>query len=206
MIKDRLASMLGRRDEEPNIQLAQEIVKNKDGNAVDELLQLIKGKQKNLQNDSIKVLYEIGEISPRMISAYWKDFMDSLSSKNNRLQWGAMTALKTISLIEPDHIVNNLITLENAVEQGSVISRDNYFAILTNLFSLSPYQELAFNAIIKQLSECPTNQLPMYAEMVGPKISHQYTKKFIETLSNRLDEIEKDSKRKRLERVIKKTT
>lgn len=206
MIKDRLASMLGRRDEEPNILLAQEIVQNNDKNAIEELLQLIQGKQKDLQNDSIKVLYEIGEISPQLISAYWKDFLDALSSKNNRLQWGAMTALKTISLFVPDHIVNSIITLEKALEQGSVITRDNYVAILNNLLSHSPYQELAFNAIIKQLSQCPTNQLAMYAELVSPKITSAYSKKFIETLSGRLDEIEKDSKRKRVEKVIKKIT
>lgn len=206
MIKDRLASMLGRRDEEPNILLAQEIVQNNDKKAIEELLQLIQGKQKDLQNDSIKVLYEIGEISPQLISAYWKDFLDALSSKNNRLQWGAMTALKTISLLVSDHIVNSIITLEKAVEQGSVITRDNYVAILNNLLSLSPYQELAFNAIIKQLSQCPTNQLAMYAELVSPKITSAYSKKFIETLSGRLDEIEKDSKRKRVEKVIKKIT
>ena len=206
MIKDRLASMLGRRDEEPNILLAQEIVQNNDKKAIEELLQLIQGKQKDLQNDSIKVLYEIGEISPQLISAYWKDFLDALSSKNNRLQWGAMTALKTISLLVSDHIVNSIITLEKAVEQGSVITRDNYVAILNNLLSLSPYQDLAFNAIIKQLSQCPTNQLAMYAELVSPKITSAYSKKFIETLSGRLDEIEKDSKRKRVEKVIKKIT
>lgn len=206
MIKDRLASILGRRDEEPNILLAQEIVQNNDKKAIEELLQLIQGKQKDLQNDSIKVLYEIGEISPQLISAYWKDFLDALSSKNNRLQWGAMTALKTISLLVSDHIVNSIITLEKAVEQGSVITRDNYVAILNNLLSLSPYQELAFNAIIKQLSQCPTNQLAMYAELVSPKITSAYSKKFIETLSGRLDEIEKDSKRKRVEKVIKKIT
>lgn len=206
MIKDRLASMLGRRDEEPNILLAQEIVQNNDKNAIEELLQLIQGKHKDLQNDSIKVLYEIGEISPQLISAYWKDFLDALSSKNNRLQWGAMTALKTISLLVSDHIVNSIITLEKAVEQGSVITRDNYVAILNNLLSLSPYQDLAFNAIIKQLSQCPTNQLAMYAELVSPKITSAYSKKFIDTLSGRLDEIEKDSKRKRVEKVIKKIT
>lgn len=206
MIKDRLASVLGRRDEEPNILLAQEIAQNNDKNAIEELFQLIQGKQKDLQNDSIKVLYEIGEISPQMISPYCNDFMDALISKNNRLQWGAMTALKTISLLEADHIANNIMTLENAVEQGSVITRDNYVAILTNLISLPPYQELAFNAIIKQLSQCPTNQLAMYAELVSTKIKSPYSKKFTETLSGRLEEIEKDSKRKRVEKVIKKIT
>lgn len=206
MVKERLASTLGRRDEEPNIQLAQEIAKTKDSKSVEELIQLIKGKQKDLQNDSIKVLYEIGEITPELISSYWKDFIEALTSKNNRLQWGAMSALKTISLIVPDQIFNNIISLENAVEQGSVITRDNFVAILSNLLDHQNYAEEAFNALIKQLSSCPTNQLPMYAEMLSTKIKAQSSIKVIETLSLRLDEIEKDSKRKRVEKVIKKIT
>jgi len=46
----------------------------------------------------------------------------------------------------------------------------------------------------------------MYAEMLSTKITAQSSKKVIETLSLRLDEIEKDSKRKRVEKVIKKIT
>ncbi len=117
-----------------------------------------------------------------------------------------MSALKTISLIVPDQIFNNIISLENAVEQGSVITRDNFVAILSNLLDHQNYTEEAFNALIKQLSSRPTNQLPMYAEMLSTKIKAQSSKKVIETLSLRLDEIEKDSKRKRVEKVIKKIT
>ncbi|WP_088013535.1 hypothetical protein [Gottfriedia acidiceleris] len=63
---DKLASSLDRKDEEPNIELAIQTVDHKDGNAVKELIENLSNK--NIQNDSIKVLYEIGDRSPSLIS------------------------------------------------------------------------------------------------------------------------------------------
>ena len=204
MIKERLASSIGRRDEEPNIELAQEIVQKEDNQSISELIKLMNSKQKELQNDSIKVLYEIGELSPALIENYFGEFVEALKSKNNRLQWGAMTAIKTISKIKPLEISENILTLEQAVEQGSVITRDNYIAILVNFLDIPELQEHSFNSLINQLKECPTNQLPMYAEMALPKIRKNNFSPFSTAIANRLDEIEKVSKRKRLEKVLKK--
>jgi hypothetical protein len=44
----------------------------------------------------------------------------------------------------------------------------------------------------------------MYAENALPVIDAGLKDKFVKTLSGRLDEIEKESKRKRVEKVIKK--
>jgi hypothetical protein len=44
----------------------------------------------------------------------------------------------------------------------------------------------------------------MYAERTLPVISEKYKKDFVKVLSSRLKEIEKESKMKRVEKVIKK--
>ena len=46
----------------------------------------------------------------------------------------------------------------------------------------------------------------MYAELALPIITDPNKKKFSEILQSRLNEVEKESKRKRLEKVIKKST
>jgi len=204
MIKQRLASSIGRRDEEPNLALANEIVKNKDQQSINDLIQLLKSKQKELQNDSIKVLYEVGELSPALIEEFLPEFIEALKSQNNRLQWGAMTALKTISLLKSEEIFKHMPILEQAVEQGSVIIRDNYVAILVNLLDQPGYDQPAFDSLISQLKDCPTNQFAMYAEMSASKIKTSWSSQFRETILLRIDEIEKLSKRKRLEKVLKK--
>lgn len=204
MIQEKLASFLGRRDETPNIELAQLISNNKDSQAVKDLVLLLKGKSKDFQNDSIKVLYEVAEHTPELISDFIQDFIDALKSKNNRLQWGAMTALKKITPINAEQIFKNILVLEQATEQGSVITRDNFIEILSILLDEKEYEDLIFPMILKQLKNCPTNQLPMYTEILAPKITSVTCKSFQETVSSRLNEIDKESKRKRIEKVLKK--
>ena len=83
----KLASSLDRRDEVPNQELAKQIATKKDKKAVQELVENLNNKSKDIQNDCIKVLYEIGEINPALVADYAKEFISLLDHKNNRLQW-----------------------------------------------------------------------------------------------------------------------
>jgi len=57
---------------------------------------------------------------------------------------------------------------------------------------------------IDELKSCPTNQLPMYAENAMSVIDSKHKSQFVKLLASRLNEIEKESKRKRIEKVLKK--
>ncbi|MCW3120897.1 MAG: hypothetical protein JWQ38_389 [Flavipsychrobacter sp.] len=203
-IIEQLASSLGRRDEIPNQELAQHIANSKDKSAVKELVDNLSNKSKDIQSDCIKVIYEIGTIDPKLIADYHADLVKLLDNKNNRLQWGAMTALNSIATEKPEIIFKALPKLVAVAEQGSVITKDNLMAILTKLCAMPKYAADAFALFNEQLLTCPTNQLPMYAENALPIINEKNKATFIKTLTSRLDEIEKDTKRKRVEKVIKK--
>ncbi|MEI2696070.1 MAG: hypothetical protein V9E90_13440 [Saprospiraceae bacterium] len=203
-ILPKLASSLDRRDEVPNQELAKQIATKKDKKSVQELIDNLNNKSKDIQNDCIKVLYEIGEINPSLISDYAKEFIALLEHKNNRLQWGAMTAINTITLENPKVIYASLIKIIAAADRGSVITKDYGVNILIKLCSLKQYADNAFSLLIEQLLSSPTNQLPMYAEKAMPLINDKNKALFIKTLTSRLDDIEKDTKRKRVEKVIKK--
>ncbi len=203
-IINQLASSLGRRDEAPNQALAKTVAENGDKKAVKELVENLNHKNKDIQNDCIKVLYEIGELKPELIANYINDFLAVLGHKNNRLQWGGMTALNYISKIKPKAVFENLPQIIEAAEQGSVITRDNAVNILINLAAVPKYASDAFDLLIDQLLNCSTNQLPMYAERALPIINEKNKAVFVETLNMRLDDIEKESKRRRVEKVIKK--
>ncbi len=56
--------------------------------------------------------------------------------------------------------------------------------------------------LLDQLGKCPTNQLPAYAENTQSIVAAEYREIFARTLTNRLHEIDKDSKRKRVEMVL----
>ncbi|MOA10607.1 hypothetical protein D3C78_1305040 [compost metagenome] len=201
-----MASALNRNDEVPNQELALRIVKNDDVEAIKELVDNLKNKSKDIQKDCIKVLYEVGEKKPALIAGYVNVFFELLKNKNNRLQWGGMTALSSITLHDPAAIVEQLVKIIDAADNGSVITKDQAVAILIKLGSMDKYAEDAFSLLVEQLKSCPTNQLPMYAENAKPIVNEQNKEFFINTLSSRLNEIEKESKRKRVEKVIKQVS
>jgi uncharacterized protein (UPF0147 family) len=200
----KLATSLNRRDEVPNQELAKQIVKKNDRKAVQELVENLGNKSKDIQNDCIKVLYEIGEDKPGLIAAYAKDFIALLTNKNNRLQWGAMTAINTITTHEPKLVYSALPKIIAAADNGSVITKDHAVNILIKLCTVKQYSADAFALLCEQLSVSATNQLPMYAERALPAINDKNKKQFIKVLSSRLADIEKDTKRLRVEKIIKK--
>jgi hypothetical protein len=201
-IIEKLSSSLGRRDEVPNQELAAAILKRGDKAAIKELVENLGGKNKDIQNDCIKVLYEIGEADPKLIEPYLKNFLALLTSKNNRLQWGAMTALGCIVKEKPAQVFAVLGEILDAADRGSVITRDHCVNILISLTAEKKYRDKTFPLLMEQLMTCPTNQLPMYAERSAPVIDADLKDKFIKVLSGRLDDIEKESGRKRVEKMI----
>ena len=199
-----IASTLGRRDEVPNQELAKAISQSEDTKAVEELVIALSNKDKAIQNDCIKVLYEIGAIKPEMIAPYMQSFLELLHHKNNRLQWGAMTALYEISKEKPTAIFDHLPLILQATDKGSVITRDQTVNILIQLAGVPQFASDAFSLLNEQLLKCPTNQLPMYAERALPIINEKNKIQFVKTLETRLADIDKESKRKRVVKVINK--
>ena len=202
-IIEKLAASLNRRDEMPNQELAKEIVLSKNKKAVKELVENLSN-IKAIQNDCIKVLYEIGKQDSRLIVDYVNEFVEQLDSKNNRLQWGAMTALGTIASERPKEIYAVLPAILNAADKGSVITKDHAVTILIKLCLIDDYSNSTFTLLIEQLLKSPTNQLPMYAERAMPVVNEKNKTLFLKTLTSRLDDIEKETKRKRIEKVIKR--
>lgn len=203
-VLDKIASALDRRDEIPNIELANEIAAKNDTHGVAELIAGLEMKGSNIQNDCIKVLYEIGEINPDLIAEYATNFSRLLFHKNNRLQWGAMTALYAISRKYPAAIYPFLPEITKASMSGSVITKDYAVNIFIEFCSHEKFRPEAFKLLLDELKSSPTNQLPMYAEKAIPVINKENKKDFIEVLNSRLGDIEKESKRKRVEKVIRK--
>jgi len=205
-IIDQLATSLNRRDEIPNQELAKQIAKSNDKKAVKELMDNLKNKNKDIQSDCIKVIYEIGAVKPNLVADFSKELIELLDNKNNRLQWGAMIALDTITNEIPKTIYEALGKIIDVANKGSVITNDHCVGILIKLCGRKEYAENAFSLLNERLKISPTNQLPMYAENALPIINEKNKTAFIKTLSARLADIEKDTKRIRVEKVIKKLT
>lgn len=204
-IIEKLATSLNRRDEVPNQELAREIVSAGNAAAVKELVENLNHKDKTIQSDCIKVLYEIGEASPVMIAKYYKEFGKLLDSKNSRLVWGAMIALDTIAAKEPKGVHGMLSKiLIVADSSGSVIARDHAVGILIKLGMLKQYKQNCVSLLIEQLIGCPNNQFPMYVEMSIPVIDDSNKSRFQKVMQKRIEKLDKESQKKRVARLLKK--
>ena len=198
----KLATSLNRRDEVPNQELAAEIVKRGEWDDVNDLIANLLNLNKGIRYDCIKVLYEIGYLEPGLIAEFLSIFLDLIGGKDNRLQWGSMTAIACIVRVRPDDVCESLPKIIRVANRGSVITRDQCVKILITLCSIGKHADTAFPLLLKLMAKCPTNQLPMYAENAIPVVTADGRDEFIQVLTSRLGEVESLSKQKRIEKVI----
>ena len=201
---NQLASSQGRRDESPNLALAETMVAAEDAASVSQLVALLSTATKAQKHDCIKVLYEIAERMPSLIALHLEALVGLLANKDNRLQWGAMTALSALASAFAANLYPYLPTILLAADAGSVITRDHAVLILVRLAGFETYQEEVIPLLLEQLGKAPANQVPMYAEQVLSVIPPEHQAMFAKVLASRLDDFEKVSKRKRVEKVLRR--
>jgi len=203
-VKARLSSAVGDRSENANVHLAREIATNNDVESVESLVSLLQTGTAAVKPNCIKTLYEIGALEPKLISLHKDVFLNHLKSKNNRLQWGAMTAIASFAALERQWIHQNLPNIMDACDKGSVITRDNTVQVLLSLAGSRTYYGDAVQLLFEILMKSPVNQLPMYAERMSVIVNKNNNVEFISILTSRLTEIEKEGGRKRIKKVIDK--
>ena len=199
-----LASSLGRRDEVPNQELARALAARKDEAGIREIAENLWNKDKNIQADCIKVLYEIGYLEPKLVADYAGDFVRLLRSRNNRLVWGGMTALAEVAKANPDAVFKHLDEIKKAKETGSVITVDNAISTLAWTAAANrKYNEAIFPYLLKHLSSCRPKEVPQHSEKTLPAVNSSNKADFIKVLEKRMEDLS-GSGLARVKKVIKR--
>lgn len=201
---DQLSSVLGKKGNDDNIALANQIAMTKNTEYVQELVDNLANKNKRIQSDCIKTLYEIGYIAPELIAEYYTNFLQLLSSKNNRLVWGGMAALATIADLKSRELFDSLELIMDTMDKGSVITIDGGVEILGKLNKYDEFYSKTNPLIIEQLKKCPIKQMPQYLEKSIDSICERNKNEFLAIIDARYDECEKESQKKRLKKIINK--
>jgi hypothetical protein len=200
----KLAYSLGRNDEEPNIALAQELVKTKNKKGIKEIVEGLNNSKEQIANDCIKVLYEIAALSPELVSEYTGNFIQLLQSKNNRLVWGGMTALARIVSLNPAEVFNNLGIVVEAYKNGSVITVDNSISVFAELAKAeAKYEKKVFPIIMEHLTNCRPKEVAQHAERAFVCINKKNSQKYKEILLNRRESLT-DAQKKRVDKLLGK--
>lgn len=203
---DKLAHSLGHRDEVPNQELARDLAAKKDRKGIREIAENLWHKDRNIQADCIKVLYEIGYMEPKLIADYAEDFVKLLKSRNNRLVWGGMTALAEVAKVNPDRVFKNLEAIKKAKETGSVITVDNAISTLAYTASANDtYNEAIFPDLLKHLSACRPKEVPQHSEKILAAVNTSNTADFIKVLEKRMEDLS-GSGLARVKKIIKQVS
>jgi hypothetical protein len=199
---EKLACKLGRSDEQPNIELAQILCDSEDKAGIEEIAAGLLSKDPAVANDCIKVLYEIGYRKPRLIARYACDFISLLTSKNNRLVWGGMTALGTVAELSAGTLFSNFKTIKSAYDKGSVITRDHSISVFAGVCKASPdYEKFVFPIIIEHLATCRPKEIPQHAERAAVCVNGGNKDAFLGILNKRKG-ILTPPQRKRVDKLI----
>ena len=187
---EKLACKLGRNDEGPNIELAEELCRNNDTAGIFEIVGGFAGGDKNIAGDCVKVLYEIGERKPELIAGYADEFIARLRSKNNRLAWGSMTALAKIVKYAPNPIFERLSVVKAAYADGSVITVDNSISVFAGLCEADEsYADEILPILINHLDKCRPKDLPQHAERASACFNSGNAGVFIGVLEKRMPDL-----------------
>ena len=189
-VLNRLASSIGHREEAPNQELAQDLAARKDKAGIREIAENLWNKDKNIQADCIKVLYEVGSIDPILIADYAEGFVKLLRNKNNRLVWGGMTALAEIAKANAGEVFKHLEQIKKAKETGSVITVDNAISTLAyTAAAKEEYNKVIFPYLMKHLAGCRPKEVPQHSERILPAVNSSNKTGFIKVLDKRTEDL-----------------
>lgn len=202
-IVDKLATSQGTKSDVPNQLLAKELTENNDSDEIRIVAENLQNENKSIQSDCVKVLYEIGYINPSLIADYVNDFIILLQSRNNRLVWGGMIALSTISRLKSEEIFEQRDVIIKAIEEGSVITLDAGIKTLSGVAaSQEKYSSELFPYLIKSLKNCRPKSVAQYAESIFVAVSEKNKTQFIQVLEERKD-ILNQSQLRRVDKLLK---
>jgi hypothetical protein len=201
---EKIAYHLGQRDEEPNKELAALLAEEKNRAGIEEIAGYLHDKNKSIQSDCIAVLYHVGYINPELIKEYAAAFIELLDSKNNRMVWGAMIALATISELVPEEIWPQRARIMEKIETGTVITNVWGVKVLIGLSKAGDkYYETLISELLRLQEECRDVDFAKRAEDMEPAIRAGEREAYRKILEGRKAKLSK-SAQSRLGKVIRK--
>ncbi len=191
--------------EVPNQELARELAESENVEDIKEIALNLWNKEKKIQSDCIKVLYEIGYIKPELIAEYLNDYFELLKSKQNKLVWSGMIAISVVAKIKAKEIHENLKLIKTTIENGSVITVDGGIKTLSIVASQNEdYRKEIFPYLIEHLKNCRPKEIPMHSEFIFNSVTNENKHEYLEALNNRKDILTK-LQLKRVLKVIERT-
>lgn len=204
-IQEKLAFALDRKDQEPNRLVARQIVESEGQRGIEDMIEFIESKPiKRAQMDAMLALAYAGELSPKTLAPHVDFLVSKLNDPINRVIWGSMIGLAHIAHLVQPKLFEALPKVIDAMDAGTVVTRDYGFRIMVDLYKDEQFQEDMFLLIQEQLMKAPSNQLGQYAERIIEVLNKNHLNPLIETLESRREDVTNEHHIKRLNKNLKK--
>ncbi|MFT6868704.1 MAG: hypothetical protein ACJA08_003559 [Cyclobacteriaceae bacterium] len=204
-ILSKLSSSQNERSQKPNKALAKSILLGRDLEAVSELQSLLRNPpSEKVLFDVIKVLEMIGESEPEMIKDLFDDLRPILHHKKNMIVWMCMSAISNIAFFHSNKTYDQLASILQIMDEGSIITRDKGFVILVGLYRNLRYRADLSPLIMEQLLKAPDNQFGQYVERWIPVALPSDLVHISRIIEERMEELINPSHRKRAEKNLLK--
>ena len=168
-----------------------------------EIADILWNKDKRVQTDCLSVLEQVGLLEPELIENYVADFIELISSKDNRLVWAAMINLALIADKKTQEIFEQYDDIGKVIEKGSVITKDNGIKTLAKVASTSTeYEETIVPYLMEQLRICRSKSVPQYAESIRVAVDPNNQEQYLSILNERLDTLSAAQQR-RVKKLLK---
>jgi hypothetical protein len=181
-IVDELSSSIGRRDEQPNFWVAEDLADEPDPVGVAELVSLLAGADPDLAADAATALYRLAELDPGQVAPHSAAIAAFLAGPSNRLVWGAMTILRGVAAAHPEAVAPHVGALMRAVSTGTVITQDHGVGALA-----ATRVPRALDFALEHLRTCGYHYVPLRAERVAPFVGDRWPE-FRDAVESRLPE------------------
>lgn len=191
------------RGEEPNKELAKELIESNSLEGIKEIADYLHDKNKSIASDCIAVLYNVGYIEPKLIAGYADIFLDLLNSKNNRMVWGGMIALSTIAEIKAELLFSKVDYLLDITRNGSLITQIHGINTFIKLsLCKNDYKEKLLPVLFDYLDKCRPIDFGKRVELTLSVIESEEEKDTFEKIIHRKSTDLSDSQRKKLKTII----
>lgn len=200
----RLACNNDRKDAVLNEELAKELADTHNTAGIEEIASYLHDKNKVIQSNCLKVLYEIGYTKPELIARYVSDFITFLSGKNNRMIWGSMIALATITELKPNEIWNSINVIIETMKKGTLITEVWGIKVLVKLSPLhDDYYNKLTPILLDYIKTCRPIDFATRLDLILPVLKPGELNTALEIIEGKKSEL-KPGQLKKVNAIIKK--
>lgn len=200
---DKIAYNLGARDEVPNQELAKSLVDLNDTEGMDEIASYLYDKNKSVASDCLKVIYEAGYLKPEMTSKYVSEFLKLLTSKNNRMVWGAMIAVSNVTPFEHEKIFEKIDLIMKLTKTGTVITHIHGINVMLKLCVIDrKYYDKLYPTLLNYLRDCRPVDFGKRVELYTSIINDENREEILTIVKNRLPDTNKNQQT-RIKKALK---